>query len=208
MAVETPAQKAEREKKEKEEAEKRKREEEASKRKKTVDVLISSVMIFGICAAKAPIGTFLLIIILAIAVLSNNARIRWGAVIAVALFVLWGRNTPTPTTTAANYPEGFSRLTCTKQEPMDLSSSDSLPTKITLAAGCIHGPVQLPPHTWIQATLGGPGDWIAVQTQNGLSRIVYWTPDQDGNLGNILAGAQKIGIEGKGTLTLTKDFTK
>jgi hypothetical protein len=107
-----------------------------------------------------------------------------------------------------NLPEGYSVLTCTKPEVTDLTASASLPVTIPLSAGCIHGPIILPPHTWIQATLGGPGEWVAVDGEKGLSKVVYWTPEQDGNLGGVLAGSQKIGIEGKGALTITRDFVK
>lgn len=111
-------------------------------------------------------------------------------------------------TEATDLPEGYSVLTCTKPEVKDLTAPASLPVTIPLSAGCIHGPILLPPHTWIQATLGGPGEWVAVDGVKGLSKVVYWTPEQDGNLGGVLAGSQKIGIEGKGALTITRDFVK
>lgn len=110
--------------------------------------------------------------------------------------------------TTENLPQGYSVLTCTKPEVKDLTAPASLPVTIPLSAGCIHGPIILPPHTWIQATLGGPGEWVAVDGEKGLSKVVYWTPEQDGNLGGVLAGSQKIGIEGKGALTITRDFVK
>lgn len=109
---------------------------------------------------------------------------------------------------ATSLPEGYSVLTCSEPKVTDLTAPGSLPVTITLSAGCIHGPIILPPHTWIQSTLGAPGDWIAVKREKGMSKVVYWTPNQDGKLDNILTGAQDFGVEGKGTLTITQDFTK
>ncbi len=182
---------------------------------RTINVLrgiLTFEMLLGVYLAWVPIEpryVALLTLIFFIAALTTHKAIRWGAIITIAYLTFTFAKDAHAGTVAKNAPAGFSVLTCQTEEETDLTAPGSLPVTITLAAGCIHGPIILPPHTWIQSTLGAPGDWIAVQDgEKGLSKVVYWSSDQDGTLGNILEGVQRIGIEGKGTLTISQDFTK
>ncbi len=179
--------------------------------RKAINVLrgiLTFEMLLGVYLAWVPIEpryVALLTLIFFIAALTTHKAIRWGAVLAIAYFTFIFAKDAYAKTTIENLPQGYSVLTCGNTEPTYLQ----LPATITLAAGCIHGPIYLPPHTWIQSTLGGPDDWIAVKGKDGeVSKVIRWEPHQDGNLGGILKGEQKIGIEGQGTLTITEDFTE
>lgn len=183
------------------------RREEVRKAINVLRGILTFEMLLGVYLAWVPIEpryVALLTLIFFIAALTPNKAIRWGAILAIAYFTFTFAKDAYAKTTTESLPQGYSILTCGSTEPTYLQ----LPVTITLAAGCIHGPVYLPPHTWIQSTLGGPTDWIAIKGKDGISKVVRWEPHQDGNLGGILSGEEKIGIEGQGTLTITEDFTK
>jgi hypothetical protein len=109
---------------------------------------------------------------------------------------------------------------CPRLEPHNLTSAFTTPAPVTvhLQAECLHGPLTLPPNTWLDRKLT-PGSWIAGKCKGDehVSKSIKYAPDQDGNLGNIMTYEDKQGharpctevfLLGQGDLELSLDPTK